>query len=309
MNKLEACGADKETLNQMGGLIGGAGENYDFVIKNLIADQKNRIAKKMASLQSGNPADSTEIANVETDIIKAETAAKGLQSKVDGVSSKIQDAQKNYKDTIKQLVNSIRELLIALTSLEKDLDGIPAGNAKVTLDKIKEVLARLNSVLDQTNVDDKFKVDGTTQDEINNYIVDTYFNLLIDSMVNEPAKFHDGAKYSDQLSVEMRQLAQLMKLTKSSYTDDEAKTFVKDLFSKFVNDPVDLTPGTKGSGAVKIFTTLTSLKKSDGTTVTFNTDVIKALNELAKKWADKDKTPTIQDVFYTKPAATAAATP
>ncbi len=310
MNKLEACGADKETLNQMGGLIGGAGENYEFVIKNLIADQKKRIAEKVADLKKKDPADTTVIDNINKRISDADTKVSTMKTTADQIKVKITNAQSNYKNTIKELVNAIRELLIALTSLEKDLEGVYAGNAQGTLTAITNVLEKLEQTLKDGIRD--LEVDGQTPGDIKNYIVDTYYELLLRSMEKNPGVFIETKngliQHSDQLSVEMRQLAHLLGLIKSTYTDnDDAKNnVVEPLFKKFITNST--SPAQSQS--------LDKFEKSDNKLINkednitslgkLSDNLVTALKELAKKWSDKDKTPTLKEVVYTKSAAPAA---
>lgn len=177
--KLKNLGLSEDNLRQMGGMIGG--DKFSDTLKGLIADQSNRIKNKISELNSGVPQDTS-----------------GLNQKVDEVSTLITIATGKYSDTIKNLVELIRTLLGELVKLEQIIStlGTPAG---VDLTVITTSIENIKNQLATLGTDDQ--------------ILSTYKELLLKDISDNENKFVDTTgKHTDLLSVELRQLAQLMGL-------------------------------------------------------------------------------------------------
>lgn len=303
MNKLEACGADKATLNQIGGLAGAIPES----LTELIEIQKRRIKEKIDGLKTKTP---TTLSTEETALLeqlqgltgtKVSTDASGniikdtttgnptliptgsdgklttYLNQVTKLQTNINETKNNYKITIGALVGLIRQLLKSLIELEKELLGLdisPAGFASVK--QLQALLTELESKLTAPP-----GIDAVTQDEIQKIIVDTYFESLVNDMNTNPNNFYIAesgtVKHNNQLSVDMRQLARLMGYKpelgtiKFNTTDVTGDDFIKNLFGKFID--------TNNTAAVSV--------KKDGKNLLTNDNVVKALKELSSGFADK----------------------
>ena len=296
MNKLEACGADKETLNQMGGLIGGAdGDSSVGALKDLIEIQKRRITAKMTELGTKTPgtpsADETALIKQITGIVgevgsdgavKTPGKIKDFLDGVNDVKTAVQKTKEAYKFTIDELVGLIRQLLKSLIELENDLLGLEIGpGGLASVNELRNLITELENKLVKPTAPAM-----TSQEEIKQIIVNTYFESLFKDIAEDKSRTNKifylknaaTKSYTNQLSVEMRQLARLMGYTveggqiKLGATDVADNDFIKDLFGKFVGD-----------------TTTTSFvsKKINGNEL--ETDSLTALKDLSKVFAAKFK--------------------
>jgi len=227
-SKLENLGVDKSTLTQIGGLAGGADANYDKVLKDLITLQSDRIKKRIGELQSGVP---------------ASPATTGLQAKVQEVETRFTAAQKAYGETIKTLMGLIRTLLKQLVDLENSLSsmGVPSSvDLTAIITSIDNIHGKLAS----------FTSDTAATQEINKIAFEKYKELLLDDIASTPNKFFDSAtdKHTDLLSVEVRQLANLLGLegNETDFDNQIKGIFATSAAKKAVENLVDGVNTTDG---------------------------------------------------------------
>lgn len=200
-NKLSQMGISSNNINQVGNLIGGAGEGNP--IASLIQLQTQRIKDKLA----GRTRPSVDA-----------TGMTGYEGLVDSAVTQAVDAEKKYKQMITDFVGVLRMLIKELMDLENEIAkmDVPTNfDLSGHTDKINLIIRHLNTITNDPND-----------------IAKAYAESLITDLNSEPNKFiqtggrnksryqYGGAKQTPLLAVELRQLAQLLNIDVSDPNKD-----------------------------------------------------------------------------------------
>lgn len=211
-NKLSQMGISSNNINQVGNLIGGAGEGNP--IASLIQLQTQRIKDKLAGRQPS--VDATGMAVYER--------------LVDDTVRQAGEAETKYKQMITDFVGVLRMLIKELMDLENEIAkmDVPTNfDLSVHSGKINQIIGHLNTITNDPND-----------------IAKAYAESLIADLNSQPNKFiqtggrnksryqYGGAPtHKDLLAVELRQLAQLLNINVSdTTTDTENKEKILELF-------------------------------------------------------------------------------
>lgn len=203
-NKLNQMGISSNNINQVGNLIGGAGEGNP--IASLIQLQTQRIKDKLA----GRPS-----ADVEA------SSMNGYNTLVDSAVTKAEQAETKYKQMITDFVNVLRMLIKELMDLENAIANlqVPANfDLKNHEQKIKNIIGHLNTITNDPNDIAKAYAESLIAD-LND--ANKVSSLIQTGGRNKSRYQYGGAPtHKDLLAVELRQLAQLLNIEVSDITKD-----------------------------------------------------------------------------------------
>lgn len=203
-NKLNQMGISSNNINQVGNLIGGAGEGNP--IASLIQLQTQRIKDKLAG-RTQPSVDATGMA--------------GYDTLVNDAVGKAGQAETKYKQMITDFVGVLRMLIKELMDLENEIAkmDVPTNfNLSDHEQKIRTIIANLNTITDDPNDIAKAYAASLIAD-----LNDTSkaSSLIQTGGKNKSRYQYGGAKQTPLLAVELRQLAQLLNINPNVDTDKQ----------------------------------------------------------------------------------------
>lgn len=213
-NKLNQMGISSNNINQVGNLIGGAGEGNP--IASLIQLQTQRIKDKLAG---------------RTQPIVDAAGMTGYEGLVDSAVTKAGQAETKYKQMIADFVGVLRMLIKELMDLENEIAkmDVPTNfDLSGHTGKINQIIGHLNTITNDPNDIAKAYAESLIADLNDTGKVSSLIQI---GGRNKSRYQYGGASHTDLLAVELRQLAQLLNIDVSDTTKDtENKEKILKLF-------------------------------------------------------------------------------